>query len=110
MEINDYQNQIRNYQDYPYELGPFTTTLGMMNALGKVCGKIQPILNDRKTEGINESTLNQIKICLGDLMYWIAGTATDLETDMDEILALNLRKHSLLKEKEIEKQNKEAWK
>ena len=44
MEINDYQTQIRNYVDYPTDIGPFTTILDLSLNVGKLSDKLNKVL------------------------------------------------------------------
>ena len=99
MEINEYQETVKNYIDYPTELGPYYLILDMMGDVGKLSDKIKNTIKDEATMAKEDKIL--INISLGDLMYHISLIASSLGVSLEEILALNLRKLSLQKEKDV---------
>ena len=44
MDINDYQKTIREYIDYPLELGPFSVILDLQNNVGALSNKLNDAL------------------------------------------------------------------
>ena len=44
MEINDYQKTIREYLDYPVEIGPFSVILDLQNNVGILANKLNDAL------------------------------------------------------------------
>ena len=105
MEINDYQNQIREYIDYPPELGPFSIILSLQNNVGNLASKLNDaLINDHG----NFTKENRMKtaISLGDSLFDICNMAADLGYSMNDIISLNLMKHKMTAEKESNKDKK----
>ena len=101
MEINEYQNQIRDYIDYPKELGPFSVILSLQNNVGNLSNKLNDaLINDHG----NFSKENRMKtaISLGDILFDITNMATDLGYSMNDIISLNIMKHQMSNEKKKE--------
>lgn len=104
MEVNEYQTTIRNYVDYPQELGPFSVILSMQNNVGSLANKLNDaLINDHG----NFSKENRMKtaISLGDILFDLTNMATDLGYTMNDIISLNLMKHRMASEKEKEKED-----
>ena len=93
MDINDYQKTIREYIDYPLELGPFSVILDLQNNVGALSNKLNDALI--KDHG-NFTKENRMKtaISLGDILFDISNIATDLGYSMNDIISLNLMKHN----------------
>ena len=93
MEINDYQLQIRNFATYPVDIGPFTVILELQNNVGNLSQKLNKVLvNDHGTFS-NEDKF-KVAISLGDILNNISNIATDLNLTMNDIISINLTKHS----------------
>ena len=107
MEINEYQAQIRNFAMYPKELGPYYTILGVTSETGNLANKLKELLNENKN-GLDDKDKGKIAISIGDIMFWLSSMASDLGLEFDEIIALNLRKKALIKEKMIKSENKKS--
>lgn len=105
MEVNDYQNQIRDYIDYPTELGPFSVILSLQNNVGKLSEKLNNSLINDHGQFTEELTMKCI-ISLGDILFDLTNIASDLGYTMNDVISLNLTKHRLSKERE-QKLNKE---
>lgn len=93
MEINEYQNKIRDWIDYPAELGPFSVILSLQNNVGNLANKLNnALINDHG----NFTKENRMKtaISLGDILFDISNIATDLGYSMNDIISLNLMKHN----------------
>lgn len=93
MEINDYQLQIRNYATYPTDIGPFTVILELHNNVGKLSEKLNKVLVQDHGAFSNEDKL-KVAISLGDILNNISNIATDLNLTMNDIISINLTKHS----------------
>ena len=44
MDINEYQAKIRDYVNYPLEVGPYSTILSLMQNLGVLSSKLNDVL------------------------------------------------------------------
>ncbi len=103
MEINDYQKTIREYIDYPIELGPFSVILDLQNNVGSLANKLNDALI--KDHGsFTKITKTKAAISIGDILNNICNIAYDLGFDMNDIIGMNITKHNI----EIEKKYKET--
>lgn len=94
MNINEYQDNIREFADYHKELGPFQVILSLSNNVGILSGKLYDILESKNGEFSDEEKV-KLAITLGDICKDIANMASDLNITMDEVLALNMKKIEL---------------
>lgn len=100
MELNEYQQISQNFAFYPHALGPYYTTLGTMSMLGKLSERLQKSLKENDGK-ISQRDKQLIGIAIGDVLYYLACTATDLNLSLDDICRMNIRKNSYQKEQEI---------
>ena len=92
MDFNDYQTKSRKTAGYPAIGHPVIyPTLGLVNEAGEVAGKIKKVFRDQGGE-INEETRQAIKAELGDVLWYIAQLATELDLSLDEIAEYNIAK------------------
>lgn len=102
MEINDYQKTIREYLDYPVELGPFSVILDLQNNIGILANKLNDaLINDHGS--FTKVTKTKAIISLGDILNNICNIAYDLGFDMNDVIGMNITKHNM----EVEKKRKE---
>jgi NTP pyrophosphatase (non-canonical NTP hydrolase) len=92
MDFNDYQTKSRKTARYP-AIGHAVIypTLGLVNEAGEVAGKIKKVFRD-KDGRISEETREALKAELGDVLWYIAQVATELNLSMDEIAEYNIAK------------------
>lgn len=98
MEVNEYQNQIRDYVEYPEELGPFSVILSLQNNVGKLAEKLNDSLTNDHGQFSKELTMKCI-ISLGDILFDLTNIAFDLGYTMNDVISLNITKHRLEKDK-----------
>ena len=92
MDFNDYQSKSRKTAKYPAIGHPVIyPALGLVNEAGEVAGKIKKVFRD-KDGLINEETRQALKAELGDVLWYIAQVATELDLSMDEIAEYNITK------------------
>lgn len=92
MHLNDYQRQSRATAQYPSIGHPVIyPALGLVNEAGEVAGKIKKIFRD-KQGNISEAEREALKAELGDVLWYIAQLATELNLPLDEIAEANLEK------------------
>jgi NTP pyrophosphatase (non-canonical NTP hydrolase) len=92
MKLSDYQTKARATAKYPVIAhGVIYPTLGLTNEAGEVAGKIKKIFRD-KNGVIGESEREMLKAELGDVLWYLAQVATELELSLDEIAEYNLAK------------------
>ena len=93
MEINDYQSEIQKYAEYPKEIGPFTVILTLQNDVGKLSEKLNNVLVNNHGKFERQDKI-KTAISLGDILFDIASIASDLGYTMNDIISLNLVKHT----------------
>ena len=92
MDFNEYQTKSRKTAGYPAIGHPVIyPTLGLVNEAGEVAGKIKKVFRDKDGE-INEETRSALKAELGDVLWYIAQVATELDLTLDEIAEYNITK------------------
>src|SRR5829696_3429328 len=92
MNFNDYQTKSRKTAKYPAIGHPVIyPTLGLVNEAGEVAGKIKKVFRDKDGE-INEQVRDGLKAELGDVLWYIAQVATELDLTFDEIAKYNIAK------------------
>ena len=92
MDFNDYQTKSRKTAAYPAIGHPIIyPALGLVNEAGEVAGKIKKIFRDKGGE-INEATREALKAELGDVLWYVAQVATELNLSLDEVAKYNILK------------------
>ncbi|GAB4497439.1 MAG: nucleoside triphosphate pyrophosphohydrolase family protein [Anaerolineales bacterium] len=92
MNFNDYQQKSRATAQYPAIGHPVIyPALGLVNEAGEVAGKIKKIFRD-KQGFIGEAEREALKAELGDVLWYIAQVATELDLPLDEIAEANITK------------------
>ena len=93
MEINEYQTQIRNFIEYPVEVGPFTVILELQKNIGNLSEKLNKVLiNDHGS--FSQEDKIKVAISLGDILNNISNIATDLSLSMNDVISINMTKLS----------------
>jgi NTP pyrophosphatase (non-canonical NTP hydrolase) len=92
MDFSDYQGKSRKTAKYPAIGHPVIyPVLGLVNEAGEVAGKIKKVFRDRDGQ-ISEETRQALKAELGDVLWYIAQVATELNLSLDEIAEHNIAK------------------
>ena len=92
MNFTDYQTKSRATAKYPAIGHPVIyPTLGLVNEAGEVAGKIKKVFRD-KDGHISAETRDALKAELGDVLWYLAQTATELDLTLDEIAEYNIAK------------------
>jgi len=92
MNFNDYQQKSRATAQYPAIGHPVIyPALGLVNEAGEVAGKIKKIFRDKQGV-IGEAEREALKAELGDVLWYIAQVATELDLPLDEIAEANITK------------------
>ena len=92
MNFTDYQTKSRATAKYP-SIGHAVIypTLGLVNEAGEVAGKIKKVFRDKGGE-INVETREALKAELGDVLWYLAQTCTELDLSLDEVAEANITK------------------
>lgn len=92
MNFNDYQFKSRTTAKYPIIGHPVIyPTLGLVNEAGEVAGKIKKVFRDKDGQ-ISAETREALKAELGDVLWYLAQVATELDLSLDEIAEYNIAK------------------
>jgi NTP pyrophosphatase (non-canonical NTP hydrolase) len=92
MNFTDYQQKSRATAKYPViGHGVIYPTLGLTNEAGEVAGKIKKVFRD-KDGIISDETRETLKAELGDVLWYLSQTATELGLSLDEIAEYNIAK------------------
>jgi NTP pyrophosphatase (non-canonical NTP hydrolase) len=84
MDFNDYQTKSRKTAGYPAIGHPVIyPTLGLANEAGEVAGKIKKVFRDKDGQ-ISAETRDALKAELGDVLWYIAQGATELDLTLDD--------------------------
>src|SRR4029079_4789421 len=66
-------------------------TLGLVNEAGEFAGKVKKIFRD-KDGGISDADRDAWKYELGDVLWYLAQLATELNLSLDEVAQANIQK------------------
>ncbi len=90
--FNDYQRESRKTAGYPpIGHGVIYPILGLTNEAGEVAGKIKKIFRD-KDGHIGDAEREALKAELGDVLWYLAQVATELDLSLQDIADANLAK------------------
>ena len=94
MDLNQYQEQARKTATYPnVGKNPIYPTLGLCGETGEVAEKVKKVIRDGR--GIfDQKACDQIKLELGDVLWYVSQLSSELGFDLEEIAKLNLDKLS----------------
>ena len=92
MNLSDYQRLSRATATYP-PIGHAVIypTLGLTNEAGEVAGKVKKIFRDKSGE-ISDADREALAAELGDVLWYLAQVATELDLSLDDIAQHNLDK------------------
>lgn len=92
MDFKEYQKKSKKTALYPNVGNNFVyPTLGLSGEAGEVAEKIKKVLRD-KNGLIDKETKEAIKKELGDVLWYVAQLASELELSMDEVAEKNIAK------------------
>ncbi|MBM5820878.1 MAG: hypothetical protein FJ082_00025 [Cyanobacteria bacterium K_Offshore_surface_m2_011] len=92
MDFQDYQQRSRETARYP-DAGTniLYPTLGLCGEAGEVADKVKKVLRDRG--GVfGPEVRDDLRLELGDVLWYVAQLATELGLDLDDVAAANLAK------------------
>ena len=94
MDLNHYQKQARMTATYPnVGKNPIYPTLGLCGEAGEVAEKVKKVLRDHKGN-FDEKSCQQLKLELGDVLWYISQLSSELGFDLQDIAQENLKKLS----------------
>ena len=93
-DINDYQNFCRTTAQYP-NIGNNIEypTLGLCGEAGEIANKVKKIQRDN--DGITSiETRHKLIEELGDVLWYVAQFATEIDIELSEVIDINIQKLS----------------
>jgi len=92
LTFNEYQQRAGDTARYP-DAGqnPIYPTLGLAGEAGEVAEKVKKVLRDNGGR-FDAEAVAAIKKELGDVLWYVARLAAELDLDLDDIAAANLAK------------------
>ena len=97
-DMNAYQEATKSTAIYPPESALAYLVLGLASESGEVAGKLKKLIRDPDAMSIEE--WREIVISeLGDVLWYIARLADELETPLSEVALGNLNKLSSRKDR-----------
>ena len=93
MKFSEYQEKATKTALYPKVAGHgwMYPALGLANEAGEVNGKLKKVIRDNDGT-IDEATQKEISKELGDVLWYIAQLATELQINLDEVAEANINK------------------
>ncbi len=92
MDLNAYQHGARQTARYPnVGANPIYPTLGLCGESGEVADKVKKVLRDSGGEFSTEVRAS-LKLELGDVLWYVAQLASELDFSLDEVAQANLDK------------------
>jgi len=98
MNFNEYQNAAKLTDIYPADHALVCHALGLTNEAGEVAGKIKKIYRDENGILYKHRELEIAKE-LGDVLWYLAMVANDIEYTLEEIAEMNIEKLTSRKER-----------
>tara|TARA_Y100001968_G_C19245566_1_gene661689 strand:+ start:572 stop:901 length:330 start_codon:yes stop_codon:yes gene_type:complete len=92
MELNYYQKQARKTAAYP-KVGDnvIYPTLGLCGESGEVAEKVKKVIRDKEGK-FDENTRQNLKLELGDVLWYISQLSSELGFTLEEIASENIEK------------------
>lgn len=101
MELSDYQKKAQMTALYP-DAGSnlYYPALGLGGEVGEVLNKVKKVMRDHDGK-ITDEFREVLKSELGDVLWYVAALARELNLDLDDIAQANLEKLSSRKERGV---------
>jgi len=89
--IDEYQEKAISLAVYPPEYKTLYPTLGLCGEAGEVAEKLIPFITDE--DYVSEKMSNDIMLEIGDIMWYMATTAHDIDMTLSDCICINLGDH-----------------
>jgi NTP pyrophosphatase (non-canonical NTP hydrolase) len=91
-DLNEYQRESRKTWNLVHTDHPIVyPTLGLVNEAGELAGKVKKIFRDRNGQ-ISDADREALKYELGDVLWYMAQIATELDLSLQDVAEANLEK------------------
>lgn len=101
MELNEFQNTLNKMSEYPRELGPYYTILGVQREVGNLAEKLMANLEAEKPK-FDQKDIMKISISIGDIIKNLLCMAADLGLSFSEVASLAIKKSTMEYDKRLE--------
>lgn len=102
MEFNEYQKRALTTALYPQEYKIIYPALGLGDESGEVMGKVKKWLRGDDGKGeMSPERKEALKAELGDVLWYLAVLASDLDVSFSEIAEMNIKKLESRKERGV---------
>jgi NTP pyrophosphatase (non-canonical NTP hydrolase) len=92
MDLKIYQERASKTAIFPNEKAMEYLALGMTSEAGEVAGKVKKLIRDgADQEGLEQARID-IALEVGDVMWYCAMLAKEIDTDLESIMFANLSK------------------
>lgn len=91
MTFEEYQNRAMSTAIYPADKAILYPALGLCGESGEVAEKIKKTIRDAGGE-FDEERRRAVALEVGDVLWYAAALARDLDISLDEIARMNLEK------------------
>ena len=91
MTFEEYQKKSRETAVYPKESNFAYTTLGLVGEAGEIAEKMKKVIRDKQNK-IDNELKEDLQKELGDVLWYIAQLATELDLSLEEIASFNIEK------------------
>ncbi|NTW27027.1 MAG: nucleoside triphosphate pyrophosphohydrolase family protein [Candidatus Moranbacteria bacterium] len=101
MDFNEYQKETRKTAIYPGLGSNFSfPMIGLAGETGEVAEKIKKIIRD-KNGVVDEEARREVEKELGDVLWYLAQLATELDIALEDVVSRNLEKIVSRKERDM---------
>tara|TARA_R110002020_G_scaffold23960_4_gene79287 strand:- start:4082 stop:4405 length:324 start_codon:yes stop_codon:yes gene_type:complete len=90
MNMNEYQKKAKKTAIYPEEINVFYPAFGLAGEAGEICNKLKKVL--RGDEIPMQKTKGDLEKELGDVLWYVANLASDLDLALDDVASKNIDK------------------
>ena len=97
MDFQEYQQKARETAIYPHEHSILYPALGLCGECGEVAEKVKKVIRDKGGE-FDEFDRMNIRKELGDVLWYIAQIASDLDLRLESVAIANVEKLRVRKE------------
>ena len=92
MNFNEYQKKSRETAIYPDAGNNWIyPTLGLVGEAGEIANKMKKVMRDKESK-IDEETKKDMEQELGDILWYVAQVATELDLSLGNIAEENIKK------------------
>ena len=92
MNFTEYQNLAKSTAIYPSRYAKVYPALGLCGEAGEVAEKIKKVIRDGVDYGYEEEFKADLTKELGDVLWYVAALASDLDISLSDVAEKNVQK------------------